>query len=606
MNSIIRFTGTVNKVSCANPFDCVEEIQAALSDASTLESDIIVFPKLALCSPSCGNLFLSTTLLEQCEAALEQLLHDSAQIPSYIIVGLAMDDYGKPVSAMAVLYRGELIGLIPTLDSPAPFAGSGFSHRLLPPETLFGCGSMRFCIHAGGLTSLALRAAQAAKTGCDLIVVPAYAPMYAGLYDEICESAKTISRTVGCALAIVNGGVGDTSSPYLYKPFVAIYECGERLAALEGGYESFSCSADLDADIIHARKKYSTGMPPVHAIAPLSPRKGLLRDVAVCPWVPAENRAPYLRELYGMQVRSLAARLENSGISKLVVGVSGGLDSTAALLASTGAVDVLGLPRKNIIGITMPGFGTSDRTYYNAMALLDALGVTRRDVSIRESVQLHLEDIGHTGKRDTTYENAQARERAQILLDVANTVSGLVVGAGDLSEGALGFCTFAGDQIANYNVNICIPKTVLRMLIGWIADMKIIPDIDKTLRDILDTPVSPELLPPTENGEIKQKTEEILGPYELHDFFTYYYAKYSFRPAKLYYYACAAFEGMFEPAFIKDKLGLFLRRYCAAQFKRACAPDAASITEVNLNGINHHIPSDLDPSALLRELEQLE
>jgi NAD+ synthase (glutamine-hydrolysing) len=266
---------------------------------------------------------------------------------------------------------------------------------------------------------------------------------------------------------------------------------------------------------------------------------------------------------------------------------------------------MLGLPRENILAVTMPGFGTSDTTHYNALSLMEGLGVTRRDISIRAAVRQHFEDIGHSGSPDATntYENAQARERTQIMLDLANMAGALMVGTGDLSEEALGFSTFGGDQLASYNVNCCLTKTVIRELVGHIAATGLIDGVSDVLRAILDTPISPELLPPGEDGEIKQKTEEILGPYILHDFFLYHFIKSRFTPSKIYTYACAAFSGEMEPDFIKDKLRLFFKKFCAGQFKRSCAPDAASITEVNLCGVNYYIPSDLDPTFLLRDLE---
>jgi len=603
MNSIIRITGAVNKVHCANPIDCLEEIKGMLEELAAQQSDIVVFPRLALCSPSCGNLFENASLLDQCEQALDELRQATAQMPGYILAGLALDDQGKAVSAMAVLYQGELVGLVPTVDDPAPLGGNGCSPSLLPPDTVFACGGLRFRVLGCAPSDLALRAADVVRTGCDLIIVPAYSPVYAGYADEAREAVKALSKAAGCAVAVVNGGVGDTSSPHIFSGFAAIYENGERLADKSGGYDSFFCTVDLGLDIIRSSKKGAGCAPPHHSIRPAVPRPGLLRPVNANPWLPERHSERYLSELFDLQVRSLAARMENIGVVKLVIGVSGGVDSTASLLVSAAAMDALGLPRENIVGITMPGFGTSDRTYYNALSLLEALEVTGRDISIRRAVQVHLEDIGHSGKTDVTYENAQARERAQILLDVANAVSGIVVGTGDLSEEALGFCTFAGDHIANYNVNVCIPKTLLRLLVRHVAGTGRIEGVGEVVDDILDTPVSPELLPPSPEGDIGQKTEEILGPYELHDFFLYYFIRYNMRPSKLYFYACIAFSEQLRPDFIKEKLRLFLRKFCAGQFKRACAPDAASITQVNLCGINYYIPSDLDPSALLRELD---
>lgn len=604
MNSLIRIATAVNKVNCANPQDCLEEIKQMLGELPAC--DILAFPKLALCSPSCGSLFAGSGFLEQCGEALDGLCAASKERDCYIVVGLALEDWGKVVSVMAVLYEGELVALVPTVDNPSPFANSGFSEYLMPTDTVFSCGGLRFCILGCNLSTLTLRAAHAAQTGCDLILVPAYSPMRAGMMEEVCAAAKVTSASVGCAIAVVNGGVGDTSSPYIFSGFVAVYECGVELTKRQAGYESFSATVDLDVDIIHSQKKISSYTPPRHAIQPSGDKPGLLREIDRTPFLPKENTAAYLDELFALQVRSLVARMENIGVNRLVVGVSGGLDSTATLLVSAAAMDVLDLPRTNILGITMPGFGTSDRTYFNALSLLGNLGVTQRDISIRQAVQQHFEDIGHSGKKDITYENAQARERTQILLDVANATSAIVVGTGDLSEEALGFCTFAGDHIANYNVNSCITKTVLRSLVLHIADNAHIENVSDILRDILDTPVSPELLPPADTGEIKQATEEILGPYELHDFFLYYFVKYRFRPSKLYFYACMAFADKLKPAYIKQKLAVFFKRFCAGQFKRACAPDSASITEVNLSNVNYYIPSDLDPSFLLRELEAVD
>lgn len=607
MNGIIRLKAVVNRVNCGNPQDCLEEICQMLTEAPRQGCDITVLPQLALCSPSSGSLLLGDGLLEQCEDALEALLVETAGSDGYLIVGLPVEDLGHTVSVMAVCHQGELVALIPAKDRPAPFWSGDCSENLVPPETVFSCGRLRFCVVSCDLRTLPMRAAAAAATGCDLLILPAYSPVYAGLANQVMEAARSVSRSAGCAVAVVNGGVGDTSSPYLYEGFLAVYECGEELAVKRALEEpgSFHAAVDLDVDIIRACKRARHSVEPSHSIRPAVDKPRILRRLRQNPWLPPEGRDAYLDEVFAYQVRSLAARMENTGLTRLVLGVSGGLDSTAALLVGVGTCDALGLPRENIVGITMPGFGTSDRTYYNALALLEKLEVSRRDIPIRAAVQQHFEDIGHTGKRDVTYENAQARERTQVLLDVANQIGGLVVGTGDLSEEALGFCTFAGDQIASYNVNICLTKTVLRELTRRVTQSGRIPGVAETVAEILDTPVSPELLPPEESGEIRQKTEEILGPYLLHDFFLYYFARYRLRPAKLYWYACHAFEGELTPEFIKEKLAVFYRRFCAGQFKRACAPDSASITEVNLNGVNFYIPSDLDPSALLRELEGL-
>lgn len=602
MDSVIRLSAAVNKVNCGNPIDCLEEIKQVL--AKMPACDIAVFPKLALLG-SCGDFARNPAVTGQCSDALDELGELTREMDSYVLVGLCVDDGGNPASVIALLYHGELVAYIPTADNLPPFANGGFSEELVPQNTVFGCGDLRFCVMGCGLNHMLLSAAEIVETGCDLIIIPAYEPMYAGKYDEVRKYAEFLSKSAGVAVAVVNGGVGDTSSPWAFDGFVTICECGTELAATKAGYESFSCTVDLDIDIIRSTKKCRAFERPSHAIQLSGQKRGLLRQVDPNPFLPKENTPAYLTELFNLQVRSLVARMENIGISRLVVGVSGGLDSTVALFVSVAAVDTLGLPRENIVAISMPGFGTGDRTYFNALSLIKKTGASMRDISIKQSVSQHFEDIGHSGKKDSTYENAQARERSQILLDIANSVGGIVVGTGDLSESALGFCTFAGDHIANYNVNSCVTKTVLRTLAAHIAENNIIDGVADIVADILETPVSPELLPPDENGG-GQITEDILAPYELLDFFLYYFIKYRFRPSKIYIYACIAFSGRYRPEYVKEKLQMFLQRFCAGQFKRTCAPDSASITEVNLSNANFYIPSDLDSSGLLRELDDIE
>lgn len=605
MHGTIRLALAVGRVNSGNPSDCLEEITQVLEELAPQRCDITVFPRLALCSPSCGSLLLGETLPDQCRGALETLMNQTADTEGYMIVGLPVDNFGCTVSAMAVLHRGKLVALVPTLNDVAPLSQVGCSELLVSPDTVFACGKLRFCVLGCEPSTLAARAEAANASGCDLIIVPAYSPVCAGYIDNVRLAAKALSGSAGCAVAVVNGGVGDTSSPWIYQGFAAVYEAGEELAFVCGSSESLTCIADLDTDILRACKKNVSTVAPLCRTLPQTNKPGFYRPLHQNPWLPQQDRERYLRELFELQVQSLATRMQNIGITRLVIGISGGLDSTAALLCCAGVCDRLGLPRKNIVGVTMPGFGTSDHTYYNALALLEKLGATRRDISIRAAVQQHFEDIGHGGRKDVVYENAQARERTQILMDIANGCGGIVVGTGDLSEAALGFCTFGGDQIANFNVNVCITKTVLRELTRYVVESGRIQGVTDLVIAVLDTPISPELLPPGEAGEIQQKTEDILGPYLLHDFFLYHFIRYHFRPRKLYAYACQAFAGEFAPAYIREKLRLFCKRFCAAQFKRVSAPDSASITTVNLNNINFSMPSDLDPSTLLREVDEL-
>ena len=323
------------------------------------------------------------------------------------------------------------------------------------------------------------------------------------------------------------------------------------------------------------------------------------------PFLP-ENSADadrYLDDLFRLQVQKSGGPCDQHPACRLVLGVSGGLDSTLALLVCHQALAELELPADHLIAVTMPGFGTTDRTYYNALSLISSLGAQNRDISIKASVLQHFEDIGHDPSvRDVTYENAQARERTQILFDIANGCRGLVVGTGDMSEDALGWCTFGGDHLASYNVNVCLTKTMIRKMVTYLCP-RYEEQISSVLHDIVDTPVSPELLPPDESGKIQQKTEDILGSYRLHDFLLYYLLRYNFPPRKLYYYACLAFSEEFSASYILDKLKVFLNRFFSGQFKRSCSPDSADITPVCLS--QYPIPSDCSAQALLADLSDI-
>ena len=330
--------------------------------------------------------------------------------------------------------------------------------------------------------------------------------------------------------------------------------------------------------------------------------------VPMHPFIPSDERARKARceQIFAMQASALAKRLSVTG-GKLTVGISGGLDSTLALLAACRAVDMMGLPRQNILAVTLPCFGTTDRTHDNAWELMRALGVTAKEVNIREAVRIHLRDIGHDeADHSVTYENAQARERTQVLMDLANDFGGIVLGTGDLSEIALGWCTYNADHMSMYGVNCGIPKTLVRWIIQTTADMEIFADAREVLLDILDTPISPELLPPDEKGNILQQTEDLVGPYELHDFFLYYMLRYGFAPSKLFMMAKTAFQGKYDDSTIKHWLTTFVRRFFNQQFKRSCLPDGPKVGSVSLSPRGDwRMPSDASSAVWLKECEQL-
>ena len=607
MNTILRVGCGVNRTYPANPKLCGYEIQELLQKMAQQEPDVMLFPSLALSSPSCGALFRNATLLDACQEQLSQLQIASKEQQGYLFVGLPLRDGGTVRSALAVLRQGQLLGYLPTQSAPQGLVGENPSQLMLPMDTLFACGELKLMALGCSPLELPLHLGEIQRTGCDLVLLPCYHPVRAGELQQIRRLCKTLSQALGIGIAVANGGAGDTSHPDAFQGYAGVWECGQELCFQWGYYDSFSVLCDVDADILHANKMFTAFHPVFHAFPGTAGKRGLLRKVEQNPYLPQDpqEREAYLDHLFHLQASSLAKRMSNTGLGRLVLGVSGGLDSTLALLVGVQALQDLNLPRDRLTGITMPGFGTSDRTYYNALALLEALQVRQREISIRACVTQHLADIGQDpDQRDVTYENAQARERCQILLDVANQENALVIGTGDLSEEALGWCTFGGDHLASYNVNSCITKTVVRALVEHCAQLEAFAPCREILQDILDTPVSPELLPPDETGEITQKTEDILGPYLLHEFFLYYLVKYGFRPAKLYYYACIAFSTQLEPAFIREKLKLFLRRFVTSQFKRSCTPDAAQVTDVS-PGAAFPFPSDCGYRAFLDEVDSI-
>lgn len=607
MVSIIRVASAVSKASPGDPAACLREVRETLRLLEDSPADIVIFPQLALAPPDSGSLLSASWLAEACQNALGELCVATSDLDSCIIIGLPLREPGRTRSVCAVLHRGRVLGMVPALDDPQSPDGSWEAEGLLPPDTVFTCGELRFCVFPCDPLKLPRMMHRLEGTGCGLVVVPCYPAAFAGSIRRTEEVLRTLSEGYGCAIALAAGGVGSSSSPYLYQGFTAVYECGQKLCGDIAARESLVSVCDVDWDIISSQLAISGSRAPFCRMNPQISREGMLRPVDPNPYLAGiTDRDGYYDEFFSLQIRSLADRMERTGLKKLVVGISGGLDSTLAALVAARALEELHLPAQNLIGITMPGFGTSERTLWNALTFLEGLGAQCREIPIAKAVTQHFADIGHDpAVRDVTYENAQARERTQILLDLANSESALVVGTGDLSEAALGWCTFGGDQIASYNVNITATKTMIRGIVDFIARSQYFPAVTDILYDILSTPVSPELLPPDDQGAITQQTEDILGPYELHEFFLYYFVRYGMRPSKIWSYACVAFSGRYTPPYLEDRLRLFIRRFCAGQFKRSCAPDAAVIGEVNLCGVSYRIPSDMGSAALLAELDRI-
>ena len=429
------------------------------------------------------------------------------------------------------------------------------------------------------------------------------------------QSARMISGYVYSSC-----GFGESTQDVVYGGNALIYENGTLL--VEG--ERFSVDSQLvvtqiDVERLRAERRNNTTFVNAQRAGMLKPNEELCyaieqkkpfhieRTISPCPFIPEDDDlADSCEEVFNIQVMGLAKRLIHTGCKHVVLGVSGGLDSTLALLVCVRTFDKLKLDSKGIIGVTMPGFGTTDRTYQNAIHLMEKLNISIREISIAKSVTQHFEDIGHDmSVHDITYENGQARERTQILMDLSNQVGGFVIGTGDLSELALGWATYNGDHMSMYGVNASVPKTLIQHLMRFVATT-MSPDIASILIDIVNTPISPELLPATQNDSISQKTEDLVGPYELHDFFLYYFLRYGFRPKKIFILAEKAFAGQYDVKCIKKWLTIFFRRFFSQQFKRSCLPDGPKVGSVSLSPRGDwRMPSDASNSLWLKECEEL-
>ena len=430
------------------------------------------------------------------------------------------------------------------------------------------------------------------------------------------QSARCISGYVFSSC-----GFGESTTDVVFAGNGLIYENGSLLARSERfSMKEQLIISEIDVERIRAERRINTtfaanqanlGDKKAVSIATEfvnSKELELTRKFNSHPFVPqGAELNEHCEEVFSIQIAGLAQRLVHTGAKTAVVGISGGLDSTLALLVCVKTFDKLGLSRKDILGITMPGFGTTDRTYHNAIDLMKSLGISIREISIKDACIQHFKDINHDiNVHDVTYENSQARERTQILMDVANQTWGMVIGTGDLSELALGWATYNGDHMSMYGVNASVPKTLVKYLVQWVAENGIDENSKATLLDIVDTPISPELIPADENGEIKQKTEDLVGPYELHDFFLYYFLRFGFRPSKIFYLAKIAFKDMYDDETIKKWLSTFFRRFFNQQFKRSCLPDGPKVGSISISPRGDwRMPSDASSAMWLKEIENL-
>lgn len=634
------------KVAAAIPHvrvaDCeynAEHIVALAEEAARRGVEIVAFPELSVSGYTCGDLFLQSTLLDAADQALEQITRATRKLPLVVIVGAPLRHSSTLYNCAIVLSQGRILGVVPKTHIPdygefyenrwfAPGAGiTGEQLAVAGQQADFGAdltfevNGTEFGIElCEDLWTAIPPSSQMALNGAKVIFNLSASPETAGKHDYLRQlvaqqSARTLAAYVYCS-----AGAGESSTDLVFAGNGLIAENGAILREAE----RFSVGeqivvADVDIQRIEFERRRNTSFrnhdtAPENTVIEMEIPEGLRasaldRNVDPLPFVPKDetHRNERCEEIFRIQAHGLVQRLRHTGCKCAVVGISGGLDSTLALLVTVRAFDFLKLDRAGIVGITMPGFGTTDRTYNNALELMRGLGVTLREIPIREACTQHMRDIGMApDDRSTAYENAQARERTQILMDVANMEGGLVIGTGDLSELALGWATYNGDQMSMYGVNASVPKTLVRHLVAWAAQNEPDPATRTTLLDILDTPVSPELLPADDEGHMAQKTEDLVGPYELHDFFLYHFLRGGCSPAKILYMAETAFCSSYDRPTILQWLGVFFRRFFTQQFKRSAMPDGPKVGSVTLSPRGDwRMPSDASAAAWLRELETL-
>lgn len=607
--------------------------------------EVICFPELSLTGYSCQDLFRSQLLLEAADIALLRLLDFTRNLNVIVIVGMPVAVEDILLNCAVVIQKGAVLGIVPKThlpnygefyekrwfasamqlrDTEIYLAGSKVSLSSVP-KVFTVLGGVRFGVElCEDVWSPQPPSGNLALAGADIIFNLSATDELIGKHHYLLsllsqQSARTLSGYVYASC-----GYGESTQDVVYGGNGLIFENGRLLASSERfSLKSQLVIQQIDIERLRAERRANTtfaglqrsALAETVEISPSAPVDfHLLRDVDPLPFIPkSADMASSCDEILSIQTLGLAKRIDHTHACNVVVGISGGLDSTLALLVAVRAFDKLGLDRRGIIGITMPGFGTTDRTHDNAVSLMRSLGVTAKEISIAASVTRHFEDIGQDmSVHDVTYENGQARERTQILMDYANKVGGMVVGTGDLSELALGWATYNGDHMSMYGVNAGVPKTLIRHLVNYIAQTGVDEQSKATLLDIIDTPISPELIPADEQGNITQKTEDLVGPYELHDFFLYYYLRFGLRPSKIYFLARRAFDGShpeagtYDDATIRHWLRNFFRRFFAQQFKRSCLPDGPKVGSVSLSPRGDwRMPSDASSALWLAECDSL-
>ena len=619
--------------------DCeanAQAILACINEMAAAHAKVMVLPELCITGYTCSDLFWQTKLLDEAEAALSVIAEESRQVDALITVGMPLRVAGKLLNVAAILCRGKVLGFVPKVNLPAYnefyetrhfTSGSAdmgtvqFCGEEIPVGTnlLFSCENVvDLCVAAEICEDLWVPnppSVQHALAGASVICNLSASDEMVGKGSYRRDLVAGQSARLVCAYLYATAGEGESTTDLVFGGQNLIAENGTVLAE-SATFENEINVATIDVQRLASERRRMSTFPAAESkeyreisFALAEEETKLARFFDADPFVPsnADQLSDRCEEILNIQALGLKKRLAHTHAKSAVVGISGGLDSTLALLVTARAFDMLGLPRKGIVAVTMPGFGTTDRTYNNAVAMIKSLGATFKEVPIAKAVMQHFADIDHDASiHDVTYENSQARERTQILMDIANQANGFVIGTGDLSELALGWATYNGDHMSMYAVNASVPKTLVRHLVRHYADTSADEVLAGVLYDVLDTPVSPELLPP-EDGAISQKTEDLVGPYELHDFFLYQMLRMCFPPAKIYRVAKEAFAGRYSNETILKWLRTFYWRFFSQQFKRSCLPDGPKVGSVAVSPRGDlRMPSDACVSAWIKEVETLQ
>ncbi len=651
-----RVAAAVPSVKVADCAYNVQQIEKLIKEASQQGVKVIVFPELSITGCTCGDLFATQTLAQECEKQLENLLQATSELSIISIVGLPVYAHNRIFNGAAVLKAGSILGV--TLKSYIPNRSQSLAQRWFSPAKDFTYRDVTLCgrgVEVWGNNLVyqyeenGLKANFSVEIGEDLWApVPVSSHLAAndaevifnlsaandaiGKYKYVKSLVEQQSARGICGYVYTSAGFGESSTDLVFGGSAIIAENGKILnQAKRFSLEEQLVISDIDINYLqHDRVAHNSFTTPSHiasdslyctkmncnlfsyfheeTLKRYDGSWGIMREIDPHPFIPkGEELNGRCEEIFNMQCMGLAKRLVHTNCKNAVIGISGGLDSTLAILVTVKTFDMLGYDRKNILAITMPGFGTTGRTYNNALALMESLQVSIREISIKEACIQHFKDIEHDiENHNVVYENSQARERTQILMDVANQVNGMVIGTGDLSELALGWATYNGDHMSMYGVNGNIPKTLVKSLVEWVANNSSNQTARETLLDIVNTPISPELIPADKQGNIKQKTEDLVGPYELHDFFLYHFMRYGATPAKIYHLACIAFENEYDTQTIKKWLSNFFRRFFNQQFKRSCLPDGPTVGSIGLSPRGGwHMPTDATSATWLAEVDSL-